>query len=1307
MNCSGLTSFEISNSITSIGSYAFSGCSALKSVLIHNPNCTIYTDKNTLGVPGTTKIYAEAGSTAETYANTYNFEFEAIAHVHNYVCEIAKVPTIEESGLLACTCNLCNDIITITLPTLNKIDYQYEIIEDATASSEGLARYTWRDTRYGTFSFEAAIPVLPSLAVSSAIGTAGSSVTVELSLANNPGIVSAYLDLIYDTDRLTLTDIEDTGLLAGALFSNDLFTVPFALNWDDSLASKNNTANGVIAKLTFQIKEDCPEGIIPITVSFNEGNIIDKDLNNVDFLTVDGAVEVVNYILGDVDGDGRVLAKDVATLRRYLAHWTGVTIVEAAADVNKDGNVTAADVAILRRYLAHWTGVTLSAAPVPQTAARRIPHRGANDPTISISSIEGEVGEQVTLTVDLLNNPGIVSAYLDLSYDNTKLKLISVEDTKLLNGALFSNDYSIIPFALNWDDSIASANNTKSGTIAKLTFEILNGCKDGPATVSISYADGNILNYDLDSVDFALETGTVSVHVHQYTAVVTEPTCTAQGYTTYTCACGDGYIDDYVPALGHDYELTGWNWTGYTAATATFTCANDASHVQAANAAITSARTEPTCEADGKVVYTAKVTFEGKDYTDTKTETLNVLGHNWNAPTYTWSADNSKVTASRTCKNDASHVETETVNTTGEVTKPATCTEKGETTYTATFTNTAFAKQTKTVADVNATGHTAGEAVDENRIAPTCTEPGGYDTVVYCTICSAELNRTHTELAALGHTAGTPVKENEVAATCEAAGSYDEVTCCSICGAELSREAKTAGNALGHDWSEPTYSWSADYSEVTAKRTCKRDESHAETETVTTTSEVTKPATTDEKGETTYTAVFANPVFSTQTKTVANIDMIGLEWAEPTYIWSADYSTVTASRVCTNKAGLIETEIVNTTSEVTKPASCTEKGETTYTAEFENAAFAKQTKVVENIEALGHDYQAVVTAPTCTEKGYTTYTCSSCGDSYVADETSALGHTPAESVKENEAAASCESAGGYDMVIYCSICNAELSCEHTELPATGHDWNAPTYTWSENNSTVTASRVCKNDASHIENEIAATTSKVTKEATYGEEGEITYTATFENPAFATQTKKVATPKLDEPKPYEPCDGGDSCPGNIFTDMPAKGNWAHDAIDWAIVNKITSGTSATTFSPNAGCTRAQVVTFLWRAAGSPEPTSTSNPFTDVKESAYYYKAVLWAVEKGITMGTAADKFSPDATCTRAQIVTFLWRYEGTPAPKTNNNLFTDVKAGAYYEKAVLWAAETGVTAGTSVTTFSPDDTCTRAQVVTFLYRDILK
>ena len=162
-----------------------------------------------------------------------------------------------------------------------------------------------------------------------------------------------------------------------------------------------------------------------------------------------------------------------------------------------------------------------------------------------------------------------------------------------------------------------------------------------------------------------------------------------------------------------------------------------------------------------------------------------------------------------------------------------------------------------------------------------------------------------------------------------------------------------------------------------------------------------------------------------------------------------------------------------------------------------------------------------------------------------------------------------------------------------------------------------------------------------------------------------------------------------------------------AVDWAVSNEITNGTSDSTFSPDEGCTRAQVVTFLWRVAGKPDPASSESPFSDVKEGAYYYNAVLWAVETGITNGTSDTTFSPDETCTRAQIVTFLWRYEEQPAPAGTSNPFADVKPSAYFGSAVLWAVEKGITNGTSATTFDPEDTCTRAQVVTFLYRDIVK
>ena len=163
-----------------------------------------------------------------------------------------------------------------------------------------------------------------------------------------------------------------------------------------------------------------------------------------------------------------------------------------------------------------------------------------------------------------------------------------------------------------------------------------------------------------------------------------------------------------------------------------------------------------------------------------------------------------------------------------------------------------------------------------------------------------------------------------------------------------------------------------------------------------------------------------------------------------------------------------------------------------------------------------------------------------------------------------------------------------------------------------------------------------------------------------------------------------------------------GDYFYDAVNWAVEKGITTGTSATTFSPNASCTRAQIVTFLWRASGSPEPKTASNPFTDVAANAYYCKAVLWAVENGITTGTSATTFSPDAPCTRAQGVTFLWRANGSKAASTAAS-FTDVASDAYYAPAVAWAAEQNVTGGVGNGLFSPDTTCTRAQIVSMLYR----
>ena len=170
---------------------------------------------------------------------------------------------------------------------------------------------------------------------------------------------------------------------------------------------------------------------------------------------------------------------------------------------------------------------------------------------------------------------------------------------------------------------------------------------------------------------------------------------------------------------------------------------------------------------------------------------------------------------------------------------------------------------------------------------------------------------------------------------------------------------------------------------------------------------------------------------------------------------------------------------------------------------------------------------------------------------------------------------------------------------------------------------------------------------------------------------------------------------------VFVDVP-EGSYYEEAVAWAVENGITQGTDDTHFSPDGICTRAQAVTFLWRTAGSPASKTSAMPFTDVPVGSYYYDAVLWAVENGITKGTSENRFSPDDTCTRAQIVAFLWRSEKSPAAGSRNP-FADVKSTAYYADAVLWAVKEDITKGSTNTTFSPDADCTRAQIVTFLWR----
>lgn len=361
-----------------------------------------------------------------------------------------------------------------------------------------------------------------------------------------------------------------------------------------------------------------------------------------------------------------------------------------------------------------------------------------------------------------------------------------------------------------------------------------------------------------------------------------------------------------------------------------------------------------------------------------------------------------------------------------------------------------------------------------------------------------------------------------------------------------------------------------------------------------------------------------------------------------------------------------------------------------------------------------------VIEPTCTEQGYTFHSCKVCGYDYKDTYTPALGHKygsddkcircgelnpdHVHQFKGKEVKPTCTEKGYTE---YTCVCGATY--KETTTAALGHDY---TYKASKD-PTKNAAGQLKGTCSRCNNTTTVTlpklnktdyTYKETKAATCTATGKATYT--WKETKYGTFTFTVTLPMIDHNYKNGVCTCCGAKAVNPFVDVKS-GSYYYEPVLWAYYHdpQITSGVDKTHFAPSVGCTRAEIVTFLWRANGCPEPqTKTKCPFKDVDKDAFYYEAMLWGVEKGIVKGIDKTHFAPTETCTRCQAVTLLWRTDGKPAATNKTCPFKDVDKGAYYYDAMLWAIGNDITEGVDKTHFAPDNTCKRGEIVTFLYRD---
>ena len=360
----------------------------------------------------------------------------------------------------------------------------------------------------------------PQIVVESKTTSAGSTVAVNISIANNPGIVSMTLHVNFDS-RLELVSVQDTGLLPGKVHSTVMLN-PYTLAWENDSATQNYTVNGTLVTLTFNVPENLEEGDYAVSVSYDsEGyEIYDFNAEPVDFAVVNGKISVTDIIYGDVNGDGKVNNLDRLILTRYLANWPDypASRIKPGADTNADGKINNLDRLILTRHLANWPDyATLPWSSGKSSASVVGAESGTkdNEPKIIVNGVEAAPGDTVSVGIEIANNPGIISMTLDVAFDPA-LTLLRVEDTGLLPGTVPCTVMQN-PFTLVWTNDSASENFYVNGTLTYFVFKVADNAEPGAYNITVTY---NLDEYDIydcnaEPVEFAIQNGAVTVAAAQ------------------------------------------------------------------------------------------------------------------------------------------------------------------------------------------------------------------------------------------------------------------------------------------------------------------------------------------------------------------------------------------------------------------------------------------------------------------------------------------------------------------------------------------------------------------------------------------------------------------------------------------------------------------------------------------------------------------------------------------------------------------------------------------------------------------------